>query len=165
MRVQGANISLCVDISVALTSNSLSDFNVHKLSRRLAVQSLGTLTADAELFNQSQVFVAALFGNVLKQALALAYQLQQPAAGHEVVLVLLHVLGQLGNPGSHNSHLHCRRTTILIVGHEVFGNLGLLLLSNHSGVNCSKSGVIWQILLGLSYLAENNREKLSIYNA
>jgi hypothetical protein len=66
---------------------------VHKLSRRFrAIQSLGTLAADAEFLDQSQVFFPVLIGNVLKQALALADQLQQPAAGHEVVLILLHVI-------------------------------------------------------------------------
>jgi hypothetical protein len=64
------------DISVALASKSALVINVHKLSRPKAVQSLGTLAADAEFLDKCEVFITALLGDVLKQPLALADQLQ-----------------------------------------------------------------------------------------
>lgn len=106
----------------------------------LAHQSLGTLTADAEFLNKGEIFISILLGDVLKQALALADQLQQPAAGHEIVLVLLHMVRQLGNPGRHDTGLHRRAARILVVAFKVFSDLGLLLLSNHSSMESNRLG-------------------------
>jgi hypothetical protein len=99
------------------SSNRKSDYLMcTSLSAGLAGYSLGTLTADAEFLDQSQILVTALGSNVFKQALALADQLQQTAAGHEVVFILLHVIGQLGDPGCHYTHLHRRRTAVFVMG-------------------------------------------------
>lgn len=103
------------------------------LAAELAVQSLGTLTANTKFLDEGQILITALLGDVFQQALALSDKLKQAAAGHEVVFVALHVLSQLSNPGRHNSDLYCRAAAIFVMGLQVFSNFGLLLTRNHSG--------------------------------
>ena len=67
--------------------------------------SLCKLAADAELLDEAQIFLTILSGNVLEQALALTDSLQQAAACHKIVLVLLEVLSQYLDALRQNTNL------------------------------------------------------------
>src|SRR5579862_3781231 len=67
-------------------------FNVHKLDRRSASYSLGTLASDAKFLNKSQILIAVLFSDILEQSFTLTDQLQQAAAGSKVMLILTHMI-------------------------------------------------------------------------
>lgn len=74
------------------------------------------LASDTELLDKRQVGVTILLGDVLKQALALADELQKRPASGEIMLMGFHMLGQLGDTGSHDRDLHGRRTAVLVMG-------------------------------------------------
>ncbi len=77
VRNQGANIwPLCSGIYLRLWLRTKLSLNVHKLFRRLADYSLGTLAADTEFFDQGHVGLAVAVRNVLKQPFALTNELK-----------------------------------------------------------------------------------------
>ena len=89
------------------------------------------LAADAELLYKLQVTLAVTLGNVAQQTAALTNHLQQAAAGHVVVLVLLKVLGKLLNSLGKHGDLYAGTTGVSLMDLRAPNSGGLLFSSNH----------------------------------
>src|SRR5687767_6314075 len=90
------------------------------------------LAADAELLDKIKVSLAVVGGNVLQVALALAYELQQPAAGSKVLLVHLKVFSQFLDALSRNTYLYSSAAGVGFGGLQFFDNCLFLLTCNHT---------------------------------
>ena len=89
------------------------------------------LAADAELLDQIKVGLAVALGDVAQQAAAAANHLQQPAAGHKIVLIGLQMLGDLFDTIGQYSYLGARTARIILVYLRAFDSGRLLLRCNH----------------------------------
>lgn len=89
------------------------------------------LAADAELLDQIKVGLAVALGDVAQQAAAAANHLQQPAAGHKVMLVDLQVLSNLFNALCQHGNLGARTASIILVGLRALDSRVLFLSCNH----------------------------------
>lgn len=77
-----------------------------------SVEKVAALLTQTELFNQRTVVIDVLLGEVLEEALALAYHLYQSAVGGEVFLVLLYVGRDMVDTLSEHSYLRFDRAGI-----------------------------------------------------
>ena len=90
------------------------------------------LLAQTQLGNDGAVALDILLLEVVEQISSLTNHLQQTAAGVMVLLMNLHMLGQVVDPLGEDRDLHLCRTGIGLVGSVVSNNSLLFLLEHHS---------------------------------
>ena len=86
----------------------------------------GLLPSQAERLYEAPVFLEIVLLEIIQESTPLAYELQEPPAGMEVLLVHLEMLRQVVDPFRQQGNLNIRRTGIAFMPFILIDDLALL---------------------------------------
>ena len=96
----------------------------------------GWLVADAELLDKIAIAGEVFLHQIGEKTTAPVDQCDQTTLGAEVLLVDLHVLGQLKNPSCEYGNLDFARTAVLLVKPVLFNQFGFRFFVHFQSLTC-----------------------------